>query len=169
MILSCHSFTDSRLHQSREWGQHVDRWIHLTIMQLPDVEQKKLQKHFLQTRLIYKTLGGKWKNKIPCDKGIWILGSKRSLFWMTKVPVDVNLSLCNVTSQIGNWVSDVVVGHSEDGDLGDGPSSALNPTGPLVDGSQIRVHVTGETTPSGNLRISVAGQSSMCFYFIVSR
>ena len=51
------------------------------------------------------------------------------------VPVDVDLSLCNVTSQIGNWVSDVVVGHSEDGDLGDGPASALNPTGPLVDGS----------------------------------
>ena len=61
-------------------------------------------------------------------------------------------------------MSDVVVGHSEDGDLGDGPSSALNPTGPLVDGGQIRVHVTGETTPSGNLRISVAGQSSMCAY-----
>merc|ERR1712079_796025 len=100
MILSCHSFTDSRIHQSREGGQHVDRWIHLTIMQLP---------------------------------------------------VDVDLSLCNVTSQIGNRVSDVVVGHSEDGDLGDGPSSALNPTGPLVDGGQIRVHVTGETTPSGNL------------------
>lgn len=52
------------------------------------------------------------------------------------------LSLSNVTSQIGNWMRDVVVGHSEDGDLSDGSVAAFHAPGALVDGGQIRVHVT---------------------------
>src|SRR5438094_285143 len=56
--------------------------------------------------------------------------------------IHVNLAFRNVASQIGDWVRDVVIGHSQDGKLGDGTIAALHSTGTLVDGGQIRVHVT---------------------------
>jgi hypothetical protein len=44
-----------------------------------------------------------------------------------------------------------VVGHGQDGDLGDGAVAALYTTSSLVDGGQIRVHVTGVSTATGHL------------------
>lgn len=44
-----------------------------------------------------------------------------------------------------------VVGHGEDGDLGDGAVATLDSAGSLVDGGQICVHVTRETPPAGDL------------------
>lgn len=41
-----------------------------------------------------------------------------------------------------------VVGHGEDGDLGDGAAASLNPAGSLIDGCQVGVHVSGETSAS---------------------
>lgn len=29
MVFTGHSFTDGRLHQSRQRGQHIDRWVNL--------------------------------------------------------------------------------------------------------------------------------------------
>jgi hypothetical protein len=43
-----------------------------------------------------------------------------------------------------------VVGHSQNGNLGDGTVAALYTTSSLVDGGQIRVHVTGVTTTTGH-------------------
>eukprot|EP01084_Bolivina_argentea_P071534 130022_1 len=48
-------------------------------------------------------------------------------------------------------MGNVVVGHRQDGDLGDGAGAANHTTGTLVDASQIGVHVTGETTTAGHL------------------
>ena len=44
-----------------------------------------------------------------------------------------------------------IVGHGEDGDLGDGAVAALDAAGALVDGGQIGVHVAGEAAPAGHL------------------
>lgn len=35
MITSCHSLTNSRLHQSRERGKDIDWRVHLSVVQLP--------------------------------------------------------------------------------------------------------------------------------------
>jgi len=43
-----------------------------------------------------------------------------------------------------------IIGHGEDGDLGDGAVSALHPAGALVDGGQIGVHVAGEASAAGH-------------------
>ncbi|CRK49095.1 hypothetical protein BN1723_008386, partial [Verticillium longisporum] len=65
--------------------------------------------------------------------------------------VDENLALRDVASQIGNGVGNVLVGHGQNGDLGDGTVTARDTTSSLVNGRQIRVHVTGETTTTGHL------------------
>lgn len=47
-------------------------------------------------------------------------------------------------------VEHTIVGHGQNGDLGDGSVSASNTTSALVDGGQVSVHVTGVTTTTGN-------------------
>ena len=68
-----------------------------------------------------------------------------------KLTVDVDLTLCNVARQVGDGVGNVVVGHGQDGDLGDGAVPSLHPAGPLVDGGQVGVHVAGKAPPAGHL------------------
>lgn len=58
------------------------------------------------------------------------------------VSVDVDLALRDVAGQVGDGMSDVVVGHGQDGQLSDGAFLASDTTGTLVDGGQIGVHVT---------------------------
>ena len=58
-----------------------------------------------------------------------------------QLPVHVDLALGDVACQVGDGVGDVVVGHGQDGQLGDAAGAALYAPGPLVDGGQIRVHV----------------------------
>uniref|UniRef100_A0A2M4D215 Putative secreted protein n=1 Tax=Anopheles darlingi TaxID=43151 RepID=A0A2M4D215_ANODA len=70
---------------------------------------------------------------------------------VVQLTIDVDLTLGNVTGQIGNRMGDIVVRHSQNGDLGDRTVAALDTSGTLVDGGQIGVHVTGETTTSGYL------------------
>ena len=48
-------------------------------------------------------------------------------------------------------VRPTIVGHSENGNLGDGAIAALHATGPLVDGGQVGVHVAREAAPTGHL------------------
>jgi hypothetical protein len=64
--------------------------------------------------------------------------------------IDVDLSLSNITGQIGNRVGNIIVGHSKNRNLGDGTVAALNTTGALVNGSQIGIHITRETTTTRN-------------------
>ncbi len=73
---------------------------------------------------------------------------------VVQLTVNVDLALGDVAGQIGDGVSDVVVRHGEDGDLGDGPVPALDAAGALVHGGQIGVHVTGETAATGHFLAS---------------
>ena len=70
---------------------------------------------------------------------------------LVHVSVNVDLTLSDVSSKIWDGVSDVVVRHCQDGDLGDGTELALDSTGSLVDGRQIGVHVTGVSSSSWHL------------------
>eukprot|EP00959_Pyramimonas_sp_CCMP1952_P217323 4545259-Pyramimonas_sp.AAC.1 len=57
-----------------------------------------------------------------------------------------------IPCEIGDGMGDVVVGHSEDGELRDGALAALDTPGALVDGRQIRVHVPGVAATARHLR-----------------
>uniref|UniRef100_A0A182QVN8 Uncharacterized protein n=1 Tax=Anopheles farauti TaxID=69004 RepID=A0A182QVN8_9DIPT len=70
---------------------------------------------------------------------------------IVQLTVDVDLTLGNVTGQIGNRMGDIVVRHSQNRDLRDRTVAAFDTSGTFVDGGQIGVHVTGETTTSGHL------------------
>ncbi|EZA62788.1 hypothetical protein X777_07604 [Ooceraea biroi] len=70
---------------------------------------------------------------------------------VVQLTIDVDLALGDVPGKIGNRVSDVVVRHSENGDLRDGAVAALNSASALVDRSQVGVHVTWETTSTRHL------------------
>lgn len=73
-----------------------------------------------------------------------------------QLPVDKDLAFGNVPSQIGDGVRDIwinyrtVVGHCEDGDLGDGAVAALDSAGAFVDCREIRVHVSGIPATTGD-------------------
>mmetsp|Transcript_34359 Transcript_34359/g.77378 ORF Transcript_34359/g.77378 Transcript_34359/m.77378 type:complete len:274 (+) Transcript_34359:236-1057(+) len=68
-----------------------------------------------------------------------------------QLTIEVNLALGNVTSQVGNWVRDIIVGHRQDRKLSDGPVSSDHSPGPFVDGGQVRIHVSWITAASWNL------------------
>lgn len=86
---------------------------------------------------------------------------------VVELTVDKDLAFCDITSQIGNRVSDIcdnvnfsatedkqlptVVGHGQDGDLGDGTISTLDSTSSLVEGSQIGVEITRVTSSTWHL------------------
>jgi len=62
---------------------------------------------------------------------------------VVELSVDEDLSLSDVAGQIGNGMGDIVVGHGENRNLGDGTVSAVHSTGSLVDGRQIGIEITG--------------------------
>ena len=51
----------------------------------------------------------------------------------------------------GKTNSNTVVGHGENGNLGDGAVATLDTSGTLVDGGQVSVHVSGVTTTTWDL------------------
>ena len=61
---------------------------------------------------------------------------------VVQLPVHVHLPFCDVAGEVWNGVSDVIVGHRQDGQLSDGALAPLNPPSALVDGGQVSVHVT---------------------------
>ena len=69
---------------------------------------------------------------------------------LVHVLIDVDLTLGNVTSKIGDRMSDIIVGHGKDGNLSDRTIPALDSTGSLIDSRQIGVHVTGITSSTGH-------------------
>ena len=60
-----------------------------------------------------------------------LLKQSRQYLSVVQLPVDVDLPLSDVASEVGNGVSDVVVGHSQNGDLCDGPVPPLHTSGSL--------------------------------------
>ena len=48
-----------------------------------------------------------------------------------ELSVNVDLTFSDVTSEVGDRMSDVIVWHSQDGNLSDGSISALHTTGSL--------------------------------------
>ena len=50
---------------------------------------------------------------------------------VVKLPVDVDLALSDVTSQVRDGVSDVIVRHRQNGDLGNGAIPPLHTPGSL--------------------------------------
>mmetsp|Transcript_28914 Transcript_28914/g.70484 ORF Transcript_28914/g.70484 Transcript_28914/m.70484 type:complete len:305 (+) Transcript_28914:751-1665(+) len=73
---------------------------------------------------------------------------------VVKFAVDVDLPLGNVARQVRNGVSDVIVFHREDRDLGNGSVAARNTTSSLVDGGKVSVHVSRISSPARNLATS---------------
>lgn len=65
--------------------------------------------------------------------------------------VDVDLTLSDIASQIGDWMRDIVIGHSQDWNLCDGSVLALDTTSTLVDGGKIGVHITWVTSTTRHL------------------
>ena len=61
---------------------------------------------------------------------------------VVKLAVHIHLALSDVACQVWDGMSDVIIGHGEDGQLRDGALTALNTPCPLVDGGQISVHVS---------------------------
>mmetsp|Transcript_3470 Transcript_3470/g.7235 ORF Transcript_3470/g.7235 Transcript_3470/m.7235 type:complete len:264 (-) Transcript_3470:535-1326(-) len=68
-----------------------------------------------------------------------------------ELTVEIDLSLSNISSQIGNRMRDIIVRHRQDGQLRDRSVPAHHTPSPLVNCGQIRVHVPGITTPSRHL------------------
>src|SRR5690606_5979921 len=68
-----------------------------------------------------------------------------------QLPADHDLPFRDVPGQVRYRVGDIVTGHGEDGELGDGAFLSFHNPCPLVDPCKIRVHVPGVTTPSGHL------------------
>jgi len=69
---------------------------------------------------------------------------------VVEISVNEDLSLGNVTSQIWDGMSDIIVGHGKNGQLSDRTVLASDTTSTLVEGGKIGVHVTRETTTSGH-------------------
>ncbi len=70
---------------------------------------------------------------------------------VVQVSVNKYLAFGDVASQVGNGMSDVIVRHCQNGELGDRAVFALDTSGALVDGRQISVHVTGVATTARHL------------------
>jgi hypothetical protein len=60
-----------------------------------------------------------------------------------QVSVDKDLAFSDVSSQIGDGMGDIIIGHGENGQLGDGTILADDSTGSLVKSRQIGIHITG--------------------------
>ena len=86
--------------------------------------------HALTNGVLHET-GQRWQ-----DVDWWVDASSRH------VSVDVDLALSDVTSQIWDWMGDIIVRHGQDGDLGDGAERTVDTTSTLINGGQISVHVT---------------------------
>ena len=67
------------------------------------------------------------------------------------VSINIDLALSDISSKIWNWMSDIIIGHCEDGELGNGSELSINTTGSLIDGGKIRIHVTWVTSSTRHL------------------
>jgi hypothetical protein len=66
--------------------------------------------------------------------------------------INENLAFSDIACKIGDEMGDIIVGNSQNGDLGNGTIASSGTTSALLDGRKICVHVTGITTTSGRRR-----------------
>ena len=64
-----------------------------------------------------------------------------------------DLSFGDVAGQVGDRVCDVVVGHGEDRDLGNGTGMSLDHAGSFVQRSQIGIEIAGIALSAGDLSL----------------
>jgi hypothetical protein len=83
-------------------------------------------------------------------------GGEHVDFWVdlsvVEGTINENLAFSDIACKIGDVMGDIMVGHVQNGDLGNGTIAFSDTTSALVDGRKICVHVTGITTTSGRLR-----------------
>ena len=113
-----HTFSNGRLHETRQRWQDVDRRVNLTIMQLTVNVNLSLR-------------------DITCMKASMKTYCNRSNVNVNSMAVNNSLRLKEQTCQIRDGMSDVVVGHSKDRNLRDGTVSPFNATSAFVDRCQI--------------------------------
>ena len=58
-----------------------------------------------------------------------------------QLPVNIDLTLCDVASQVGDWMCNVIVGHGQNRQLRDRTLAPLNAPRTLVDSGQVSIHV----------------------------
>jgi hypothetical protein len=63
-----------------------------------------------------------------------------------KLTIDEDLAFRNIACQVGDRVRNIVVRHSQNGNLSNGAVSTFDTTCTLIDGRQISVHITRVTT-----------------------
>ncbi len=68
-----------------------------------------------------------------------------------KLTVDEDLSFGDIPGKIWDRMVDIIIGHGQNRELGDGPVGALHSSGALVDGRQIGVHISREGASSWHL------------------
>ena len=71
---------------------------------------------------------------------------------VVQAAVNKDLALCDITSQVRNGMSNVVIWHGEDGELSDGAITSLDTTRSLVDRGQVGVHVPWIPSAARHLR-----------------
>ena len=97
---------------------------------------------------------------VDTDRGLHETGQRRQhIDWwvdlaIVEVAVDEDLALSDVSGQIRDRVRDIIVGHSENGQLGNGTVGASDTTSSLINSGEIRVHVTWVATTAGHFLTS---------------
>lgn len=84
---------------------------------------------------------------------------RRIYLSVMQVSVDVYLALSNITGQVGDRVSDIIVRHGKDRQLSDRSVFAVDPSSSLVDCTEISVQVP-RIRPSTRYLLSGGGHFS---------
>jgi len=69
---------------------------------------------------------------------------------LVHLSIDVDLTLSDISGKIWDWMSDIVVWHGKNWNLGDGTIFTVDSTSSLVDGGKIGVHVTWISSSTGD-------------------
>merc|ERR1711920_1116666 len=68
-----------------------------------------------------------------------------------QLPININLSLSDIPSQVRYRMSNIVIGHTQYWNLGNTPNTTLYSTSTLIYRAQIRIHVARISSTSWNL------------------
>lgn len=59
-----------------------------------------------------------------------------------QLSINENLTFSDISSKIWDWVSNIIIGHGQDGNLSNGSVLSSDSTGSLVDGGEIGIEIT---------------------------
>ena len=123
MVLTCHTLSNGRLHQSGQGRQHIDWWVNLQDTERPQSEWNMYRPLALQTvnQFTHRTLhvasslqilshclshGFISPSSFPVLRPLYSLLYCHALYLsVVKLSVNIDLALSDVTSQVGNGVS----------------------------------------------------------------